>query len=164
MSSCRPISPDIYMYAMFHMIIYSSCKFHCFYSCLFVDLFFFTIAKRFFRTCILVTIAVLLILFLIFLAPFIYFLIKPVSYGTTHHFLYTPINTQVAALVDCFDPKTSEISVSTVSNNDFNVSLHKIQKDRLQVNPVQLQDKTITGNGFVTLPGHSSYKSNYYFE
>ena len=129
-------------------------------------MFFFTIARRFVRTCILVT-AVVLILFLISLVLFIYFLIKLVSSGTTHHFLYAPPNTQVTALVDCFDPKTSEISVSTVhvSKNDFDVLLHKIQQDRLQVKPVQLQDKTITGgNGFVTLPGHSSYKSNYYFE
>ena len=76
--------------------------------------------------------------------------------------MYAPPNTQVAALVDCFDPKTSKVTVSTVSNNDFDVSLHKIQQDRLQVKPVQLQDKTITLNRFVTLYGHSSSRSNYY--
>ena len=159
-------APEAGIYAKFHyrIIIYMVSVSLFLFIYYFILFYFFTIGRCFWA-CILVTtdvllISVLLFLFLISLALFIYFLIEPVSSGTTHHFLYAPPNTQVAALVDCFDSKTSEISVSTVSNNDF--SLHKIQQDRLQVKPVQLQDKTITNNGFVTLYGHFSSSSNYY--
>ena len=92
---------------------------------------------------------------------FTYFYLNPVSSGvTTHYSVYAPNLTVVTALIDCFSLQTKGITVSKTSN-DFNVSLFKVQQDRLKVHPVPLAENVLLQPRF-ELYDHSVLPINYF--